>query len=366
MKVAVLWTGLSGYLNACLRELAGRNGIELFVCHSAPDANAPFDEGQFGWITDRFTWWPDSDLESLRQKLRRFTPDILIFSGWHVPAYRRMAQESANRSWRVMTMDNPWRGTLRQRAATLVSGIYLRPLADAVWLPGERQAIFARKLGFSQSEILRGLYACDYSSFEAIHIARIESRTPLPRRFVFVGRLMADKGIDELMMAYRLYRSRTQTPWPLVCCGTGPMRTQLATEDGIEMEGFVQPDRLPEVLGSAGCLILPSRFERWGLVVHEAATAGRLILASETVGAAPHLAQPGYNGFIFENSDIAGLADLMLRVAAMPDSYLDEMSRASHLLSKQFSPKQWANTLLQSFYARSANSQPHAPSAVMH
>jgi len=64
------------------------------------------------------------------------------------------------------------------------------------------------------------------------------------------------------------------------------------------------------------------------VVVHEAASAGLAILASEKVGAVPHLVQPGYNGFIFGISDFVGLATLMSQVSAMGDAQLDEMSRA--------------------------------------
>jgi hypothetical protein len=100
-------------------------------------------------------------------------------------------------------------------------------------------------------------------------------------------------------------------------------------------------------------MVIPSSFEPWSLAVHEAATAGRLILASENVGAVTHLVQPGYNGFIFDDCDISGLAALMARVSAMTDVQLDDMSRASHQLSKQFSTRHWVDVLLHSFECRS-------------
>ncbi len=53
MRIAILWTGLSGYLNACMKELASRDGVELFVSHQAPVQQAPFDETQFAWIRNR-------------------------------------------------------------------------------------------------------------------------------------------------------------------------------------------------------------------------------------------------------------------------------------------------------------------------
>jgi glycosyltransferase involved in cell wall biosynthesis len=349
MRIAFLWTGLSGYMNACLKELSAREGVELFVSHELSREEAPFEEAQFEWIQNKLTWRSRRDLNTLDQRLTEFKPDIMVVPSWHVGPYRRTARTFAHRCWRVMVMDNPWRGSLKQRFGTLVSPLYVKPITDVVWLPGERQATFARRLGFSQSAILRGSFTCDHPAFAAVHEARLAKGEPLPRKFVFVGRMVPAKCIDMLADAYQMYRSKSSNPWPLICCGSGPMRSRLEKGEGIRVEGFVQPDKMPQVLASAGCLILPSRFEPWALVVHEAAASGRVILASENVGAVTHLVLPGYNGFIFNNNDNAGLASLMSRVSAMGDAELDEMSRASYLLSHQFSPKQWADTLLRSY-----------------
>lgn len=354
MRIAILWTALSGYVNACLRELASRDRVELFVSHQTPAVDAPFDSGQFSWIQNRLQWRSFKDLASLEERLREFNPGIMVLPSWHVPEYRRVARLFAATCWRVMTMDHPWLGTLRQRVGVLISPVYVKPLADVVWLPGERQATFARKLGFTQSSILRGLYACDHPRFELVHSTRIQQRSPIPRKFVYVGRFVRQKGIDILAAAYMLYRMQAQNPWPLICCGAGPMCSQLEGKEGIQVRGFVEPDDLPGVFGSTGCLVLPSRFEPWGLVVHEATSAGKLIIASENVGSVPHLVQSGYNGFICSNGNVTELAALMTRISALNDAQLDEMSQVSHLLSLQFSPKRWADTLLESYQERSS------------
>ena len=44
MKIAILWTRLSGYLNVCLKELASREGVEIFVSHEVAGSDAPFDD----------------------------------------------------------------------------------------------------------------------------------------------------------------------------------------------------------------------------------------------------------------------------------------------------------------------------------
>jgi glycosyltransferase involved in cell wall biosynthesis len=80
-----------------------------------------------------------------------------------------------------------------------------------------------------------------------------------------------------------------------------------------------------------------------------------LVLASEKAGAAVHLVQDNYNGFIFDGGDVKGLSALMSRVSNLSEARLDAMSRASHLLSKQFSPARWADTILDGFRRVSRN-----------
>jgi glycosyltransferase involved in cell wall biosynthesis len=346
VRIAVLWTGLSGYLNACLQELGDRDGVQLFVSHKAPNLDAPFDENQFAWMKNRLMWRESAGLDALESRLGEFNPEVLLFAGWSVPAYRRAAKAANKRCLRIMTMDNCWLATPRQRLATWISPFYVRPLADMVWLPGERQSVFARKLGFEQRDILRGLYCCNQRRIECVYKARISAASPLPRSFLFVGRFVSEKGIETLVKGYEMYRANYPNPWPLVCCGAGPLRSLLKNRPGIQLEGFLQPEQLLSKFGSAGCLVLPSEFEPWAVVVHEAVSAGLLILASENVGAAVHLVQDNYNGYIFGGKDVQGLAKSMERVSAHSDKRLDEMSSASHTLSLQFSLGRWVDTLL--------------------
>jgi glycosyltransferase involved in cell wall biosynthesis len=349
MRIAILWTGLSGYLNSCLKELAGREGVEMFVSHQAPVKEAPFNDNIYAWISNRLEWRSSADLVSLKARLRTFDPEILVFSSWHLPAYRQMAKEVAKSCRRVMVIDNCWTATLKQRMGKLISPWYIRPLADMIWVPGERQAVFARKLGFKQRAILWGLLSCDQPAIETVHMSRLAEGRALPHSFLFVGRFISEKGVNQLIEAYQSYRERSIDPWPLVCCGAGPLRCRLEGRPGIRVEGFVQPDRLREVLASSGCLILPSTFEPWAVVVHEATSAGLLILTSKDVGASAHLVQDNYNGYIFDGWDVNELVALMSHVSEMSEARLDAMSRASHLLSKQFTPVRWADTLLETF-----------------
>lgn len=356
MKVAVLWTGLSGYLNACLKELAGRPGVELRVCHQAPTANAPYDERQFSWMRERLVWKSAGELDRLGPWLDAFDPDVMVMASWHVPEYRRAARGRRGRSLRVMVMDNAWRGTAKQWLGVLTAGMHVRPIADMAWLPGERQAMFARKLGFAEDRILWGSFSCDRPRFAAQYEERVKAGRAVPRGFVYSGRLVRAKGIDVLAEAYERYRAMHITPWPLTCCGAGPERARLEGIPGMHVEGFVQPEALPAKLAESGCFVLPSHFEPWALALHEAASAGMILLASEKVGAAVHLIQPGHNGFLFNNGNADQLARLMMRVTELDAERREAMSAASHQLSEQYSPQRWADTL-QDAWARRKTTQ---------
>lgn len=347
MNIAVLWIELTGYLNACLRELASHSDVNLFVARTVPGREAPFSREQFAWLSHDFVWRNDEDLNALDAELERFRPDVLVIAGWAVPGYRRVAKKWKGRAVRVLTMDNQWLGTASQWMGGLAAPFYVQKLGDAIWVPGERQAAFAARLGFRQSQILRGLYCCDYASFASIYEGRKRNPGTIKREFAFIGRMIEKKGVATLAAAYRRYRERTEDAWPLVCYGTGPLSSILASQSGISVEGFIQPAELPAKLGTARCLVLPSLIEPWALVVQEAAAAGLALIVSDAVGSGAHLVQQNYNGFVFDAGDAEQLARLFQRVSRMSDEQLDRMSEASSLLARQFTPFRWADTLLE-------------------
>jgi glycosyltransferase involved in cell wall biosynthesis len=161
--------------------------------------------------------------------------------------------------------------------------------------------------------------------------------------FLFVGRLTEIKGVSDLLEAYRLYRERNKQAWPLRIVGVGPLGDSVKLSPGVEHLGFVQPGDLPPIMWAATSLVLPSRFEPWGVVVHEATIAGLVPICSDRVGAAVHLVQDGYNGYVVPTKKPTDLALCMERVARKSESELESMRRASQLMSLQFTTDRWAH-----------------------
>ena len=160
LRIAILWTELSGYLNACLQALVDHHNVDLSVTRIVKKGvnRHPYAESMFEWMPNLRTL-PNSNVkhaDALISELDSFAPDVAIISGWAMPVYRKIARILRSQGVYVIgTADNPWHGSFRQRLGVLVSPWYVRPLFDDLWVPGERGARFARSCA-------DGNYGCGY------------------------------------------------------------------------------------------------------------------------------------------------------------------------------------------------------------
>jgi len=342
-RVAILHSRISGYMSACWWTLKQRSGTELMVMHYPTAENAPFSEEQFGWI-DYLHNSQSMSREAIQDEVAQFEPDAILMAGWFDRDYLAVARCARGRRVPVIAgCDTQWDGSFRQQIGRVIAPWYLHPAIDVLWVAGERQRKLARRLGYTGERCWTGCYACDWKQFAAVH----EPARTRPETFLFVGRYIPRKGLDTLIAAYRRYRSKVDDPWPLLCAGTGELRTVLHETPGVVDNGFVQPDDLPGLMREGGVFVLPSRREPWGVVVQEAAAAGLPILCSTASGAGVHLVQHRYNGFTFEPEDADHLTRLLVRMHMLSADRRTAMGGASHSLSKQFTPRQWATTFMR-------------------
>lgn len=339
MRVAYLQKAPSGHMNACLRQLVA-DGVEVLATVPPVLDDAPYEETVPACVSERFEMEPDSgDDARLLEVLDRFAPDVTLVVGWDVDAYRRVARRLRGRTVRVLCTDNQWMRTPRQLAGVVAAPWYLHRSFDRMFVPGERQRRFARRLGFRSDRIDLGFYTADVD-----HFVDGADRPPDADAFVFVGRLIREKGVDVLLEAYGAYRERVEHPLDLLVAGTGPMAAELVGRDGVVPLGFVSPPELPAALRQASALVLPSRFEPWGVVVHEAACSGLAVIASTAVGAADAFVDDGVNGRVGPPAVEATLAGLLwwhrLDTAGRQRARSVSVERAMAL-----SPATWSSTV---------------------
>ena len=82
LRVAVLWTGLSGYLNAMLNNLFDRYDVELLVFHIVRTGSTapPLTESLFAWIPQIYSLSNGSRThrEYVLEKLLSFSPNVIL------------------------------------------------------------------------------------------------------------------------------------------------------------------------------------------------------------------------------------------------------------------------------------------------
>jgi glycosyltransferase involved in cell wall biosynthesis len=232
-------------------------------------------------------------------------------------------------------MDNQWAGSARQYIGITSFRFYLRRLYDFAFVPGTRQARFASHLGFRPHEIIEGHYACADDFLRPSTIRR-------PHAFLFAGRLVEEKGVHELASAWQKYIERNSNPWDLKVCGVGLLSAMLKDLPSTELLGFVQPSRLPDIMSQASVLILPSRREPWGLVIHEASKAGLGLILTSACGAADYFLRDRLNGRLVPTGDAAALSEALEWFHHLDDVSLQQVGARSASLAAQRTPLSWA------------------------
>jgi glycosyltransferase involved in cell wall biosynthesis len=341
-RIYLAWQYITGYSTSGFHALVEQGHDVRLMYQEAlvhPPFLAPFDDAELTKGLEAVGWSGQPDEDLLMRQLDEFQPDVLVVNSWHIRAYMKAARRWKGRALRVVVMDHQWLNTPKQWLGRLTRRLFIGPAFDAAFLPGDEQAVFARHLGFKQREIIVGLNACHQSFFTGPQAAPRES-------FLFAGRLVETKGVDVLAAAYRRYREQASDPWPLVVAGIGPMDQELGAIEGVQLLGFVSPTDLPAVMADSGCLILPSRFEPWGVVVQEAAASGQAVICTSVCGAASRLVLDGYNGRVVAPDRPEHLAEAMRWVASADPAHRAVMSQRSVELAKQYTPQRWAEHLV--------------------
>jgi glycosyltransferase involved in cell wall biosynthesis len=210
---------------------------------------------------------------------------------------------------------------------------------------GKPQAKFAKKLGFDN--ILTGFYCADTDLFKGRYDRSIMAKEKnFPKRFLFVARYVEHKGIFELWSAFlTLLKENPALDWELWCLGTGDQWDNRVQHEKIKHFGFVQPDQMDEYIAATGVYVLPSKFEPWGVSVHEFAVAGFPVVLSNAVGAKEAFLVD--NGWSFDASSTKELKEAMKKVTELNSQELCEMAKRSHKLGMTYTTGDWANKLLE-------------------
>jgi len=140
---------------------------------------------------------------------------------------------------------------------------------------------------------------------------------------LFVGRLVAKKGVSDLLTAVEI-AGRKIPPPSLRIIGDGKLRTDLEAEAaarGVDatFTGELSPDEVSDAMARSSIFVAPSRTapdgdaEGFGMVFLEAAQAGRPVIAYDHGGVGEAVVN-GVTGILLPEGDVRGLADAIVRL----------------------------------------------------
>ena len=340
-KVAILYSELAEYSLACFKALTDRD-VSLLLIHWPINPEAPF---KFD-LSFCQSYSKDSlDKQELVNLVAKFSPDLILTSGWMDKDYVGICKKYFGKIPTVLTLDNHWTGSIKQRIACAISPFTLLRTFSNAFVPGLVQVNYALKLGFHADQIQIGFYCADTHKFSKYYHIIQSERKSMPKRFLYVGRYVEHKGIFDLWQAFE--RFRVENPdWELWCVGTGDQFDQRMESNGIKHFGFVQPSDLMPIMSQCSIYILPSHFEPWGVSAHEMAVAGFPMILSDAIGSKEAFLRNGKNGFEFKSGSVEQLIERMQHMANLESEVMVEMTSNSVKLGLSNTPNLWVQRLL--------------------
>jgi glycogen(starch) synthase len=178
--------------------------------------------------------------------------------------------------------------------------------------------------------------AVDIAKYEKqVDVAAARSRWhvgPGEKLVTAVGRLTSQKGFDDLIKAYPKIR-RSVPNARLLVVGDGYMRGELEAlaereevKEGTTFAGFVSDPDLVEAVKASDAVVVPSRFEPFGIIALEAMAAGVPVVVSR-VGGLAEIVDDSVDGLEVEPNNPDSIADATVRV-------LSDSALASRLAAK--------------------------------
>lgn len=223
------------------------------------------------------------------------------------------------------------RGMKRLAARLVLRTAYrvaLRAASDVVVLNGDDRAEIARLLGIGEEglHILPGIGVS-----ERYFQARPKRGRPL--RFLYVGRILIDKGLRELLEAARGLRDqgldfRLKLVGPFDANPASLSEAEFSQAVAAAGADWVGPSSdIPAELRAADVLVLPSYREGFPRVVMEAMASGCAIITTDVPGCRDALTD-SVMGLIVEPRSAAAIAAAMRRLLNNPDE-VERMGAAS-------------------------------------
>jgi glycosyltransferase involved in cell wall biosynthesis len=289
------------------------------------------------------------DVDSLTAFISDLKPELVYVVGWMDKGYLRaiMNTKKKHNICVVSGTDDQWYRTLKQYFGILVFKFFLKGIFDFMWVPGKPQYHFCRMMGYSDDRILPNLLSASSEDFSV-------EKVNFSKRIVCLGRIDLNKNVHGLIEAFKRLDEKIKKEWPLVIIGGGEKKEELEkqADEFIQFLPFMQGDELKAEMNKGGVLCVPTFFESWGLVIHEAAMLGYPLLISNSAGARSEFLLNGYNGYSVDVNEKDGLYNGLKQITLLGDEELLQFSEKSKFLSSRINSDLAASSFISALYIK--------------
>jgi glycosyltransferase involved in cell wall biosynthesis len=337
-KVVFLVRELSGYFVSCIQFWKENYDGELFVIYWPTNQDAPFQ-----WQMNANIQWVKKSEFFQKYNQEKFWTETqhLFVAGWGDTEYNRIIKEHRSIP-KTILFDTQWKASWKMQLGRFWLYFKIIRHFDSAWVPGLRQRELAGKLYFKSNKIFDHFYVGDQLLFDQPRLNRSDNDATL--NIVFAGRLILEKGIVPLIQRFiETIEGNPSLDWRLHICGTGPLKDECPLHENIIYHGFVQPKDLALLFQKMDLFVLPSLYEPWGVVVHEAAFAGLPLLVSDAVGSADAFLKNGKNGWVFVQGDLSALFQGIMKFSQLSPEQRQAMSHHSKMLARLVVLESWSS-----------------------
>ncbi len=248
----------------------------------------------------------------LRSCLEKFAPEVAICGGYnYFASWEALLWARRHGVEFVLWSESNSHDDRSGLAWVELMKLHFLARCDRFVVPGKASFAYLQSLGSAPDRITVAPNAVDNSWFAAradevrAGAGDFRKKLGLPPRFVlFVGRLVREKGVFDLLDAYGRLGDDVRSQTGLVFAGNGVSKAELerrAERIGtgrICFPGFVDREDLAGLYALADALIMPTHSDPWGLVVNEAMACGLPIVVTSVAGCSADLVEDGWNGHL--------------------------------------------------------------------
>ena len=290
--------------------------------------------------------------------VRKFKPDVVNVSGYYEPAmnivifYCRIVGIKVIISVDSTEEDKPniwWKEAIKRFVVNRAQGFFCY---------GSKAAEYMLKFRAKPNQILLENNAVDNQKIANIYQEAYPSREVEKEKyglrrynFIYIGRLMAIKNVNNLLIAFSKLKAKD---WGLVILGDGAEGEKLrkyVADNNLEGVQFIEGQawyNVPKFMALGDVFVLPSYSEPWGLVVNEAMVCGMPVIVSNKCGSSHDLVKNGENGYTFNPYDTDELAGIMQKFVDESE-IIEVFGKASKEIIKKYSPEQVAQEMYAGF-----------------